>query len=35
LVTWAQQAQLLADGDEEAFEELTRRLVAGQDKVRA
>ena len=31
LVTWARQAQLLADGDEAGFEDLTRRLVAGRD----
>jgi hypothetical protein len=31
LVTWSQQAQLLADGDEEAFAELTARLIAGRD----
>lgn len=35
LVTWARQARLLADGDEEAFAELTRRLVAGRDVGRA
>ncbi|MBB5867846.1 putative flap endonuclease-1-like 5' DNA nuclease [Allocatelliglobosispora scoriae] len=35
LVTWAQQAQLLADGDEAGFEDLTRRLVAGRDEGRA
>ena len=34
LVTWAQQAQLLADGDEEGFADLTRRLVAGRDEGR-
>jgi len=33
LVTWSKQAQLLADGDEEGFEELTRRLVAGRETV--
>ena len=31
LVTWSRQAQLLADGDEAGFEDLTRRLVAGRD----
>lgn len=31
LVTWGRQAQLLADGDEEGFAELTERLVAGRD----
>ncbi len=31
LVTWARQARLLADGDEAAFADLTRRLVAGRD----
>jgi predicted flap endonuclease-1-like 5' DNA nuclease len=31
LVTWARQARLLADGDEDGFAELTRRLVAGRD----
>jgi len=31
LVTWARQAQLLADGDEEGFADLARRLVAGRD----
>ncbi|MEE6262713.1 helix-hairpin-helix domain-containing protein [Plantactinospora sonchi] len=31
LVTWGRQAQLLADGDEEGFDELTRRLVAGRE----
>jgi predicted flap endonuclease-1-like 5' DNA nuclease len=35
IVTWAQQARLLADGDEEAFADLTRRLVAGRDEGRA
>ena len=34
LVTWARQAQLLADGDEEGFADLTRRLVAGRDEGR-
>jgi predicted flap endonuclease-1-like 5' DNA nuclease len=34
IVTWARQAQLLADGDEEGFEDLTRRLVAGRDEGR-
>lgn len=34
IVTWARQAQLLADGDEEAFADLTRRLVAGRDEGR-
>jgi predicted flap endonuclease-1-like 5' DNA nuclease len=32
--TWARQAQLLADGDEEGFADLTRRLVAGRDEGR-
>ncbi|MER7004499.1 helix-hairpin-helix domain-containing protein [Dactylosporangium sp. NPDC000555] len=31
LVTWARQARHLADGDEEGFADLTRRLVAGRD----
>jgi predicted flap endonuclease-1-like 5' DNA nuclease len=31
LVTWARQARLLADGDEEGFADLSRRLVAGRD----
>ncbi len=31
LVTWSRQARLLADGDEEAFAELTARLIAGRD----
>ncbi|MEV0456957.1 helix-hairpin-helix domain-containing protein [Catellatospora methionotrophica] len=35
LLTWAQQAQLLADGDEEALADLQRRLVAGRDTGRA
>lgn len=35
LVTWARQARLLADGDEDGFAELTRRLVAGRDEGRA
>ena len=35
LVTWARQARLLADGDEEGFADLTRRLVAGRDTGRA
>ncbi|WP_121161558.1 helix-hairpin-helix domain-containing protein [Micromonospora pisi] len=35
LVTWGRQAQLLADGDETAFAELTERLVAGRDTGRA
>ncbi|GHJ45592.1 hypothetical protein Cs7R123_29340 [Catellatospora sp. TT07R-123] len=35
IVTWAAQAQLLADGDEAGFEDLTRRLVAGRDTGRA
>jgi predicted flap endonuclease-1-like 5' DNA nuclease len=34
LVTWGRQAQLLADGDEEGFADLTRRLVAGRDEGR-
>jgi predicted flap endonuclease-1-like 5' DNA nuclease len=35
IVTWARQARLLADGDEEGFTDLTRRLVAGRDEGRA
>jgi predicted flap endonuclease-1-like 5' DNA nuclease len=35
IVTWARQAQLLADGDEAGFADLTRRLVAGRDTGRA
>lgn len=31
IVTWRRQAQLLADGDEEGFEELTRKLTAGRE----
>ena len=31
LVTWARQARFLADGDEEGFANLARRLVAGRD----
>jgi predicted flap endonuclease-1-like 5' DNA nuclease len=31
ITTWARQARLLADGDEDGFEDLTRRLVAGRD----
>jgi predicted flap endonuclease-1-like 5' DNA nuclease len=31
LTTWARQAKLLADGDEEGFADLIRRLVAGRD----
>ena len=31
LLTWARQARLLADGDEEALADLQRRLVAGRD----
>lgn len=34
IVTWAQQAKLLADGDEDGFADLTRRLVAGRDEGR-
>jgi predicted flap endonuclease-1-like 5' DNA nuclease len=34
IVTWGRQAQLLADGDEAGFEDLTRRLVAGRDEGR-
>ena len=30
LLTWSQQAQLLADDDEEGFLELTERLIAGR-----
>ena len=32
LATWAAQARLLADGDEEGFADLTRRLVARSDE---
>ncbi|WP_372595176.1 hypothetical protein [Actinotalea sp.] len=32
LPTWARQARLLADGDEEGFLALTDRLVAGRDE---
>ncbi|WP_238014122.1 helix-hairpin-helix domain-containing protein [Dactylosporangium sp. AC04546] len=35
IVTWARQAQLLANGDEEGFADLTRRLVAGRDTGRS
>ncbi|WP_432833146.1 helix-hairpin-helix domain-containing protein [Dactylosporangium sp. CA-092794] len=35
IVTWARQSRLLADGDEEGFADLTRRLVAGRDTGRA
>ncbi|MFK3984685.1 helix-hairpin-helix domain-containing protein [Micromonospora sp. NPDC050397] len=35
LVTWGRQARLLADGDEDAFVELTERLVAGRETGRA
>jgi len=31
LATWSRQARLLADGDEEGFADLVRRLVAGRD----
>jgi predicted flap endonuclease-1-like 5' DNA nuclease len=31
IVTWSRQARLLADGDDEGFADLTRRLVAGRD----
>ena len=31
LGTWAQQARLLADGDEEGFKALTDRLIAGRE----
>jgi predicted flap endonuclease-1-like 5' DNA nuclease len=31
LATWARQARLLADRDEEGFADLVRRLVAGRD----
>jgi predicted flap endonuclease-1-like 5' DNA nuclease len=31
LTTWSRQARLLADGDEEGFADLVRRLVAGRD----
>jgi len=34
LSTWARQARLLADGDEDGFADLTRRLVAGRDEGR-
>jgi len=32
LSTWARQARLLADGDEQGFLDLTERLVAGRDE---
>jgi predicted flap endonuclease-1-like 5' DNA nuclease len=35
IVTWSRQAGLLADGDEDGFADLTRRLVAGRDEGRA
>jgi predicted flap endonuclease-1-like 5' DNA nuclease len=35
LTTWSRQARLLADGDEEGFADLTRRLIAGRDEERA
>nr|BFE64529.1 hypothetical protein GCM10020063_090550 [Dactylosporangium thailandense] len=35
IVTWSRQARHLADGDEEGFADLTRRLVAGRDTGRA
>lgn len=35
LVTWARQARFLADGDEDGFNDLSRRLVAGRDTGRA
>ncbi|MFI5916334.1 helix-hairpin-helix domain-containing protein [Dactylosporangium sp. NPDC051541] len=35
IVTWARQARHLADGDEEGFADLTRRLVAGRDTGRS
>jgi predicted flap endonuclease-1-like 5' DNA nuclease len=35
VVTWSRQARLLADGDEDGFADLTRRLVAGRDEGRA
>jgi predicted flap endonuclease-1-like 5' DNA nuclease len=35
LPTWARQARLLADGDEQGFADLTRSLVAGRDRGRA
>ncbi len=31
LTTWSRQARLLADGDEDGFADLVRRLVAGRD----
>jgi predicted flap endonuclease-1-like 5' DNA nuclease len=31
LPTWSRQARLLADGDEDGFADLVRRLVAGRD----
>ena len=34
LATWSQQAALLADGDEDGFADLTRRLVAGREEAR-
>ena len=35
IVTWSRQARLLADGDEDGFADLTRRLIAGRDEGRA
>jgi predicted flap endonuclease-1-like 5' DNA nuclease len=35
MATWSQQAQLLADGDEDGFTDLTLRLVAGRDNIGA
>ncbi len=35
VVTWSRQARLLADGDEEGFADLTRRLAADRDGERA
>jgi predicted flap endonuclease-1-like 5' DNA nuclease len=31
LTNWSRQARLLADGDEDGFADLVRRLVAGRD----
>jgi len=31
IVTWARQARLLADGEEQAFKELTDWLIAGRE----
>lgn len=34
ITTWSRQAALLADGDEDGFADLTRRLVAGREEAR-